>query len=140
MILRDEGTRLAFSSGVVARYPQLVTDPSLEARLTALSARVEMIGAEAAVARHLAVAHDRDISDLGVKVNALMTTVNGLGVQTANGFTEVRAGLDRLENEMHAGFHRLESEMRSTFRQTAGAINQIAELITRAMPRDDEQQ
>jgi len=42
-----------------------------EARLAALEARIEVVAADATAARHLAAARDRDLADLGVKVDAL---------------------------------------------------------------------
>jgi hypothetical protein len=45
----------------------LVANPSnIEARLSALEVRVEQVAADAAAARHLAAARDRDLADVGV--------------------------------------------------------------------------
>jgi hypothetical protein len=103
-----------------------VADPSdIEARLAALGARMEkVVAADAAAARHLAAARDRDLADLGVKVDANRTAINALGVQTA-------ARFDRLEDEMRTGF----AEMRGKLDQTTAGMAQIVELLTH---RDDQ--
>jgi chromosome segregation ATPase len=121
-----------------------VTDPpDVEARLTALEARVEEVAADAAAARHLAAARDRDLADLGVKVDANRAAINALGVQTAGRFDavdrrfeqvdqrfeQVDQRFDRLEDEMRTGF----AEMRAKFDQTAAGLQRIAGLITGLM-------
>ena len=85
----------------------------VEARLAALEARVEEVAADAAAARHLAAARDRDLADLGIKVDANRQAINALSVQTASGF----------------------AEMRGRFDQTAAGMAQIVELLT---ARDDQ--
>ena len=55
----------------------------VEARLSALEARMEEVAADTAAARHLAAARDRDLADLGIKVDANRSAINALGVQTA---------------------------------------------------------
>jgi len=48
-----------------------VAHPSdLRARVAALETRLEEVAPVAAAARHLAAARDRDLADLGVKVDA----------------------------------------------------------------------
>jgi len=42
----------------------------IEARVAALEARMEVVAADAAAARHLAAARDHDLADLGLKVDA----------------------------------------------------------------------
>ena len=97
-----------------------MADPSdLEARLAALEARIEEVAADAAAARHLAAARDRDLADLGVKVDANRTAINGLGVQTAGRF-------DQLENEMRNGL----VEMRGKLDQAAAGQQHIVDLLT----------
>lgn len=119
----------------------------VEARLAALEARVEEVAADAAAARHLAAARDRDLSGLGIKVDAHRQAITALGVQTAAGFDgvrtrfdEVRTRLDRVErglDEVRAEFDRVDrgfAEMRGRFDQTAGGMARIVELLER---RDD---
>jgi len=70
---------------------------ALEARMdvvAVLEARMDIVAADAAAARHLAAARDRDLADLGVKVDANRTAINALGEQTAAGFAEIRGKLD----------------------------------------------
>lgn len=97
-----------------------MANPSdVESRLAALEARMEEVAADAAAARHLAAARDRDLADLGIKVDANRSAINALGVQTASRF-------DQLENEMRTGF----TEMRGKLDQTAAGQQQIVELLT----------
>jgi hypothetical protein len=108
-----------------------VVDPKdADARLSAVEARVEEVAAEAsaarqdaAAARHLAAAQDRDVADLGVKVDANRKAINALGVQTA-------ARFDRLENEMRAGF----AEIRGRLDHAAAGQQHIVELLTTLLP------
>jgi hypothetical protein len=108
-----------------------------EARLSAVEGRVEEVAAEAAAARrdaeraridaaaarHLASAQDRDVADLGVKVDANRKAINALGLQTA-------ARFDRLEDEVRTGF----AEMRGRLDQAAAGQQQIVTLLTRLLP------
>ena len=114
-----------------------MTNPSdLEARLAALETRMEEVAADAAAARHLAAA--RDLADLSVKVDANRHAINALGVQTAAGFTEMRAGFDELRTEMRTKFDQVDRgfvEMRGRFDQTAAGMQAIVDLLTR---RDDQ--
>ena len=114
--------------------------PDTERRLTALEARVEDVAAEATAARqdaiaarHLAAAHDRDLADLGVKVDANRRAINALGVQTAARFDRVDERFDRLENEMRTGF----AEMRGRLDGAAAGQQQIVEMLTTLL-RDDQ--
>jgi hypothetical protein len=65
-----------------------------EARLAALEARVEAAAADATAARHLAAARDRDLADLGVKVDANRSAINALGEQTAARFVRLEQQVD----------------------------------------------
>jgi len=87
----------------------------LESRVAALEARIEEVAADAAAARHLAAARDRDLADLGVKVDANRSAINALGVQTAAGFEETRKGF---------------TEMRGKLDQAAAGQQQIVNLLT----------
>ena len=109
---------------------------------------MEEVAADAAVARHLAAAGDRDLADLGVKVDANRAAINALGVQTAGRFDQVdqrfeRADqrfdrvdqrFDRLEDEMRSGF----AEMRGKLNQAAAGQQQIVDLITGLIPGHSE--
>jgi chromosome segregation ATPase len=133
--------------------------PDPEARLARLEARVEEVAADAAAARHLAAAHDRDIADVGVKVNACRAAINALGIQTAERFDRVERRLggvegrlggvesrldgleqrvDVLETKVDEGFaqmHRGFAQMRHGFDQTAAGFARIATLIEGLGPR-----
>jgi hypothetical protein len=100
--------------------------PDFEARLNALEARVDEVAAEAAAARHLAAARDRDLADIGIKVDANRSAINALGEQTAARFT-------RLEEQMNSGF----LEIRGKLDATAAGQAQIAELLTRLITQQD---
>jgi hypothetical protein len=107
--------------------------PDPEARLARLEARVEDVADDAAAAWHLAAAHDRDIADLGVKVNACRAAINALGVQTAERFERLERRVGALETKVDEGFeqmHRGFAQMRHGFDQTAAGFARIAELIS----------
>lgn len=125
-----------------------MADPAdTERRLTALEARVEDVAAEATAARqdaiaarHLAAAHDRDLADLGVKVDANRRAINALGVQTAARFDRVDERFDRVDQR----FDRLEAEMRTGFAEMRGRLDgaaagyqHIVELLDTLL-RDDQ--
>jgi len=87
------------------------------------------LAADAAAARHLAAARDRDLADLGVKVDANRTAINALGRQTAGRF-------DQLEREMRTGF----TEMRGKLDQTAAGQRHIVDLLTGLISGQSDQQ
>lgn len=78
------------------------------ARLPVIEERLDQVAIDAAAARHLAAAVDRDVADLrlkvvglgvkvddlGVGVDANRRAVNALGEQTAGGFAQMRGRLD----------------------------------------------
>jgi hypothetical protein len=104
-----------------------VAHPSdLEARVAALEARLEEVAADAAAARHLAAARDRDLADLGVKVDANRRAINALGEQTA-------ARFDRLEGKVDAGF----AEIRGRLDATAAGQQQIVNLLDTLIAKQD---
>ena len=87
----------------------------------------------ATATRHLAAAHDRDLADLGVKLDANRRAINALGVQTA-------ARFDRLEPEMRAGFAetgRGFAEMRGRLDGVSAGYQHIVELLNTLL-RDDQ--
>ncbi|MDN5857492.1 MAG: hypothetical protein L0H84_02620 [Pseudonocardia sp.] len=77
---------------------------NVELGLGAVSARLDNVANDAAAARYLAAAHDRDLADLGVKVEANRRAINALGEQTAARFDRVDQRIAGLENEMRTGF------------------------------------
>ncbi len=96
--------------------------------MAALEARVEAVAADATAARHLAAARDRDLADLGVKVDANRSAINVLGEQTAARFT-------RIEQQVDTGF----AEMRSKLDQAAAGQQQIAGLLNTLIAQQDDQ-
>lgn len=100
----------------------------LEARLAALEARVEQVAADATVARHLAAARDRDLADLGMRVDAHRSAINALGEQTAARFA-------RLEQQVQDGF----TEMRGKFDQAAAGHQQITALLNTLIAQQGDQ-
>ncbi|MGH3766846.1 MAG: hypothetical protein ACRDS0_25435 [Pseudonocardiaceae bacterium] len=105
-----------------------MANPSdVEPRLAALEARIEEVAADAAAARHLAAARDRDLADIGIKVDANRAAINALGLQTAGRF-------DQLEREMRNGF----AEMRGKLDQTAAGLDLIVGLLSPPRGGDDD--
>ncbi len=100
---------------------------------------MEVVAADAAAARHLAAARDRDLADLGIKVDANRSAINALGVQTAARFDRLEQHVDAGFTEMRAKFDQVDNgfvEMRGRFDQTAAGMAQIVELLT---ARNDDQ-
>jgi outer membrane murein-binding lipoprotein Lpp len=127
-----------------------MTQPSdLEARVAALEARIEEVAADAAAARHLAAARDRDLADLGVKVDAHRSAINALSEQTAARFTrldqDVRSGFAEVHNrfaEVHNRFAGVDNgfaEMRGKLDQAAAGQQQIVELLNTLIDQQDGQ-
>jgi hypothetical protein len=113
----------------------MVAPDDIEARVTALetqmrelSERVRASEQDAAAARVLAGGADRDVSDLGVKVDANRKAINALGEQTA-------ARFDRLEAKVDNGF----AEMRGMFDAAAAGQQQIVTLLNTIIGQQDDQ-
>jgi hypothetical protein len=126
---------------------------ALEARMGQVSADVQVARDDAAAARHLAAARDRDIADLAVKVDANRSAINALGEQTWERFDAVdrrfeavdrrfdvlEGRFDALERKVDDGFRRIDEEfrkvdngfieMRAKFDMTAAGLERIANLI-----------
>lgn len=95
---------------------------------------MEEVAADAAAARHLAAARDRDLADLGVKVDANRSAINALGVQTATRFDRLEQRVDAGFAEMRAKFDQVDNgfaEMRGRLDQTAAGMQQIVDLLSR---------
>ncbi len=95
----------------------------MEVRVEEVAAEAAAARQDAAAARHLASAQDRDVPDLGVKVDANRKAINALGVQTA-------ASFDRLEDEMRTGF----AQMHGKLDQAAAGQQHIVILLNRLLP------
>src|SRR5690348_7874615 len=114
----------------------MTQSPDHEVRITRLEVRMAEVAADAAVARHLASANDRDYADLAVKVDANRKAINALGEQTRARFDQIDVRFGRLEAKVDAGFAELRTsheELRAAtrhgFDQTAAGFARIAELI-----------
>ena len=112
-----------------------MTNPSdVEARLAALESRMEEVAADAAAARHLTAARDRDLADLSIKVDANRQAINALGVQTAGRFDRVEHRLDGIDERMTSLETKVDNgfaEMRGKLDQTGAGMQQIVDLLTR---------
>lgn len=124
----------------------------LEARVAALESRIEEVASDAAAARHLAAARDRDLADLGVKVDANRSAINALGVQTAERFDRVDRRLDQVDRrfeQVDRNFEQIDrnfeqvdrnfAEIRGRLDQTAAGQQQIADMLTTLIERQDGQ-
>ena len=114
--------------------------------MSALEARVEEVAVDAATARHLAAARDRDLADLGVKVDANWRVISALGEQTRarfdavdrrfdavdRRFDAVDRRIDALEEKVDAGF----AEMRAGFDGVAAGFEHIGGMLTLLIDRE----
>jgi outer membrane murein-binding lipoprotein Lpp len=100
----------------------MAEQPELEARVAALEVRMEEVAADAAAARHLAAARDRDIADLGIKVDANRSAINALGVQTAARFDRLEHNVAGLREQVDTGFARVDNG----FAQIRGRLDEFA--------------
>ncbi len=107
---------------------------SIEARLDSVESRLEDVATDAAAgrrdaaaARYLAAAHDRDLADVGIKVDANRRAINALGEQTA-------ARFDQLENETRSGF----TDVRAKLDLTAAGHERIVGLLNHVIARMDD--
>lgn len=126
-----------------------MAEPSdIEARVAALEARIEEVAADATAARHLAAARDRDLADLGVKVDANRSVINALGEQTAARFTRLEERIDSVRSEMRSGFAEVHNrfaevdngfaEMRLRLDQAAAGQQQIVGLLNTLIDREGD--
>ncbi|MBC3192231.1 hypothetical protein H7X46_14290 [Pseudonocardia sp. C8] len=111
----------------------------LEARLAALEARVEAVAADATAARHLAAARDRDLAEVGRKLDATRSGVTGLGEQSAARFAHLEERFARLERRLYhiedgmgTGF----AELRGRLDQAAAGQQQIVELLHEVLAQE----
>lgn len=110
--------------------------PEIEARLAAVESRLEEV---AAAARHLAAAGDRDLADLGVKVDANRAAISALGEQTAARFDRLEGRVGALEGVVHSGFTEMHAgfaEMRAGFDQVAAGFEVMGGMIGELIERD----
>jgi hypothetical protein len=121
----------------------------LEARVGRLEARVEEVAADAAAARHLAAARDRDLADLTLKVDANRRVISALGEHTRGGFEEVyrRFGeVDRRFGEVDRRFDQVDRrfdaidagfiQLRGRLDGLAAGQQAVVELLTTLIDRE----
>jgi hypothetical protein len=114
----------------------------LEARVAALEDRMNEVASDAAAARHLAAARDRDLADLTVKVDANRSAINALGEQTAARFDRVEQKVNELERKVDIGFAEVDrgfTEMRGKLDQAAAGQQQIAEVLNTLIAQQSDQ-
>lgn len=103
---------------------------TLEARVSELAEQVQQAQAareDAAAARHLAAANDRDVSEI-------RTELRDFRQATTSSFNAMRDDLADLRSETHTGF----TEMRGKFDQTAAGQAQIVELLDALIRQQDQ--
>lgn len=110
----------------------------IEARVAALEARMEVVAADAAAARHLAAARDRDLGDLGVKVDANRSVINALGEQTAARFTRVERQIDNVRTEFRQQIDDVRTEMRSGFAEVHSGFAEVRGRLDQAAAGQDQ--
>jgi flagellar capping protein FliD len=99
--------------------------PDHETRISRLEARIEEVAADAAAARHLAAMNDRDLADVGVKLDANRKAINALGEQTRGRFDQVDTRFDQVDrrferldtrfDQVDRRFERLEAKVDAGF-------------------------
>lgn len=111
----------------------------MEHRIGELDSETRIAREDAAAARHLAAARDRDLADLTIKVDATRSAVNALGLQTRGQFDEVarqfetvNARLGALEQHVNTGF----AEVHGKLDVTAAGQQQIVELLNTLIERE----
>ena len=110
----------------------------IEARVAALEARMEVVAADAAAARHLAAARDRDLADLGVKVDPNRSVINALGEQTAARFTRVEQQIDNVRTEFRQQIDDVRTEMRSGFAEVHSGFAEVRGRLDQAAAGQDQ--
>ena len=111
--------------------------PDYDARLSAVEGRLDAVESEASAARHLAAFNDRDLADLGVKVEANRRAINALGQQTAEQFADVRAEMRAGFADVRAEFTNVRSEMRAGFAATRAGFAAIGAKLDQLIVADD---
>ena len=112
-----------------------MTQPSdVESCLAALEARMEVVAADAEAARHLAAARDRDLADLGVKVDANRIVIYAFGQQLNSRIDGLDTGVGALEQPVDEGFARMDqgfTAVRGQLDATAAGQQTIVDMLTR---------
>src|SRR5690349_11632153 len=100
--------------------------PSLEARVAALEARVDDLAGEtqaarddAAAARHLAAANDRDVAEIAAELRDFRQA-------TITGFNAMRSDFTDLQAELRSGLADVRAEMGAGFAEVRGRLDGTA--------------
>ncbi|MGQ0463951.1 MAG: hypothetical protein ACT4QG_01400 [Sporichthyaceae bacterium] len=104
------------------------------ARLPVIEERLDQVAIDAAAARHLAAAVDRDVADLGQRVARLDAKVDGLDARIGGLEIKVdanRVAINALGEHTAGGF----AEMRARFDQSAAGQEAIAAMLTTLIDR-----
>lgn len=120
-----------------------MADPSdLEARVSALETHMNELDSEtriaredAAAARHLAAARDRDLADLTIKIDATRSAVNALGVQTRGRFDAMNQRFDAMNQRFDAMDQRFDA-MDRKLDGTAVGLSHVIELLNTLIERE----
>lgn len=112
---------------------------ALETQVRELVDRARHTEQDAAAARVLAGGADRDVTNLGIKVDANRQAINALGEQTRERFDAVDRRFDALEGKVDNGF----TEIRGKLDATAAGQQQIVGLLNtligqQGKPGDDQ--
>ena len=100
----------------------------VERRLAALEARMDVAAADATAARHLAAARDRDLADLGVKVDANRTVINAMGQQLSGRIDELSERMDARFEQVDARFQAMDvrfAQVDANFEQVDANFEQV---------------
>lgn len=97
-----------------------------------LPAEVQAAREDAAAARHLAAANDRDVADLHTELRAFRQATNASFNAMRADFTDLRTEFGQLRTE----FGELRTEVRTGFATTAAAQQQIVGMLTTLIEQD----
>lgn len=117
---------------------------------TGLPAEVQAAREDAAAARHLAAANDRDVADLHTDLRAFRHATNASFNAMRADFADLRGEFGELQTEMRAGFAdlrgefgdlrgefgELRAEMRAGFATAAAGQQQIVGMLTTLIERE----
>lgn len=99
---------------------------------TGLPAEVQAAREDAAAARHLAAANDRDVADLHTDLRAFRQATNASFNAMRADFTDLRTEFGELRTE----FGELRTEMRAGFATAAAGQQHVVTLLTTLLERD----
>jgi hypothetical protein len=117
---------------------------ALEARVDDLAGQTKAARDDAAAARHLAAASDRDVAEIATDLrnfrqatigsfNALRSDFTDLQGEMRTGFSDLRTEMAELQADMGAGF----AEVRGRLDGAAAGFEQITRLLTTLIAAQD---